>query len=58
MASPTYRLACEKCDRDDFDGVETLPTDWEDIAEATTTGNDSQWWTHIGMCPDCQLAQP
>lgn len=28
-----YRLACNKCDREDFDGVKVLPTDWEDISE-------------------------
>ncbi len=58
MATNTFRLTCEKCDRDDFDGVEALPTDWEDIAEAASTGNGSEWWTHIGLCPDCQQAQP
>ena len=57
MSINSIRLACEKCDRDDFDGVDELPTDWEDICEALITGNGSEWWTHIGLCPECQLTQ-
>ncbi len=28
-----YRLACQDCSREDFDGVKELPTDWGDIGE-------------------------
>lgn len=27
------RLACNSCEREDFDGVRLLPGDWEDIGE-------------------------
>lgn len=30
---PKIRLGCMYCERDDFDGVDTLPEDWEDIEE-------------------------
>lgn len=31
-----YRLACQFCDRDDFDGVKSLPKDWDDIGQVQT----------------------
>jgi len=48
-----YRLACERCDRTDYDEVLQLPTDWEEIGEADDSGSASQWWTHVGLCPEC-----
>lgn len=27
------RLACESCDREDFDGIDAIPDDWEDVTE-------------------------
>ncbi len=49
-----YRLACIRCDRDDYDEVLLLPDDWVDTGEAVDTGSKSQWWTHVGLCPDCR----
>lgn len=49
------RLGCIRCDRDDYDGIWTLPDDWHHIDEAgqeytlTSTG----WETHLGYCPEC-----
>jgi DNA-directed RNA polymerase subunit RPC12/RpoP len=58
------RLACCGCDRDDFDGIAELPTDWygidevQTLAEATADNGDSSWWTHLGWCVDCVSAEP
>ncbi len=58
----SIRLACRDCDRNDFDGIDELPTDWRDIAQEQTfaeaiddTDPDEHlfWWTHAGTCPDC-----
>lgn len=66
-----YRLGCTNCDREDFDGVKSLPKDWQDIGriqslkESMTTYETLRdgeppkgysamdWWTHLGLCPDC-----
>ena len=50
------------CDRDDFDGVDTLPEDWEDIEEVRSydeamrevavddqTRSVFDWHTHLGV---------
>ena len=61
----TIRLACLFCDRDEMDGVDEVPADWMDVdqvqsyesamAEAEPDDADaSVWWTHVGVCPDCQ----
>jgi hypothetical protein len=63
------RLGCDHCDREDFNGVDELPTDWTDIQnvrsfeEATReVAFDDQsrsvfdWQTHLGVCPECQAA--
>jgi hypothetical protein len=66
--SGKIRLGCACCDRDDFDGVDELPTDWERITELQSyeqslvpkgfSGRDNEscldWQTHLGICPDCQ----
>ena len=65
--SEQIRLGCTSCDREDFDGVDELPTDWDDIdevrsfAEATrevdfddTSRSPLDWHTHLGVCPECQ----
>ena len=64
------RLGCHRCDRDDFDGVETLPKDWCDIQEvqsyedamheisANDPGSAFDWQTHLGTCPECQVHDP
>ena len=61
------RLGCIVCSRDDFDGIDRLPEDWEDIDEVQPfeesiqevdpddpDGDVTFWETHIGVCPDCQ----
>ncbi len=61
----TIRLACLLCDEDRFDGIDAIPADWRDVDEvqsyeAATAEVDferecaSGWWTHLGICPDCQ----
>lgn len=52
------RLECLYCDRTDYDGVETLPRDWEDIDQIQTcretiSGSAFLWATHQGVCPEC-----
>jgi len=60
------RLACVACDREDFDGVHELPKDWEELREIQSyeeslegiePGNKERscldWYTHLGICPDC-----
>lgn len=64
-----YRLACQGCDRDDFDGVKRLPKGWDyirrvqSLKESLTTYDRDEypkgysvldWYTHMGICPDCR----
>jgi hypothetical protein len=64
------RLACLFCDREDLDGVDSLPSDWfavdevqsyeESIREADLTNANVSvfdWYTHLGVCPECQQAE-
>lgn len=51
--SGLFRLGCCNCDRDDFDGVQTLPTDWTNIQEVKQQALGI-WETHLGTCPECQ----
>jgi hypothetical protein len=57
------------CDREDFDGVHRIPEAWIDVHQhqslaeslATTEKSDRprsalEWYTHLGQCPKCQLA--
>ena len=64
----TIRLACLFCDCDEHDGVDDIPADWQDVdeiqsyedamSETKTDGSDSSvWWTHIGVCPECETQQ-
>jgi hypothetical protein len=61
------RLGCQHCDRNDFDGVDKLPKDWDDISrvrsleealrevdEDDTTRSVFDWQTHLGTCPECK----
>jgi hypothetical protein len=61
------RLGCNHCDREDFDGIDELPSDWTDIHEVRSFDEairevdvDDQsrsvfdWQTHLGVCPECQ----
>ncbi len=63
----TIRLGCICCYREDFDGIDKLPNDWEDIDEMQSyeesiqevdpddpSGDVTFWETHIGVCPECQ----
>jgi hypothetical protein len=46
------RLGCCYCDRTDFDGVDSIPTDWKNVQEIRTE-ELGIWETHLGVCPDC-----
>jgi hypothetical protein len=61
------RLGCQHCDRSDFDGVDKLPKDWDDVSrvrsleealrevdEDDTTRSVFDWQTHLGTCPECK----
>ena len=65
--SGLIRLGCVHCDRDDFDGVDQLPDDWDDIGEVRSfeesmrevdaddmTRSVFDWQTHLGICPECR----
>ena len=49
------RLACVDCDTTEADGVFTLPSGWTQIEDMTCQEPDcdSDWWTHLGYCPEC-----
>ena len=64
------RLACGRCDRTDFDGVDSIPQDWDDVSEFQSYARAIQmvkaddnkrsvteWYTHIGICPECTKLQ-
>lgn len=48
------RLACYACDREDFDGVASIPLGWAHVTELENT-EPTGWWTHLGWCPDCKV---
>lgn len=45
--SGTIRLGCICCSREDFDGIDKLPKDWEDIDEVQSYEESIQ-----GVDPD------
>ena len=49
------RLACVHCDREDCDEIDAIPADWSDVEESAGYG-ELDWWTHMGVCPDCFVA--
>lgn len=64
------RLACMFCDRDDYDFVEEVPSDWFSVDEvgsydaalqeadlSRTDASVLDWHTHLGVCPDCYVAE-
>ena len=66
--SGKIRLGCSYCDREDFNGIDELPSDWTDIHEVQSFEEairevdfDDQsrsvfdWQTHLGACPECQV---
>ncbi len=61
----TIRLACLLCDTEDCDGIDELPSNWRDVDEVQSYDEAiaevdferecaAVWWTHLGVCPDCQ----
>ena len=70
MMSGRIRLGCFHCFRDDFDGVDKLPDDWDAVDEVQSyeesireidpddpDGDVTFWETHIGVCRECQQLQ-
>ena len=66
--SSKIRLGCSYCDREDFNGIDELPSDWTDVHEVRSfeeaireVDMDDQsrsvfdWQTHLGVCPECQV---
>ena len=64
------RLACRNCDTEECDGIEEIPADWVEVQFVQTLeasqqevalNDDSrsvtEWYTHLGLCPDCQTAE-
>ncbi len=65
--SETIRLGCIHCDRNDCDGVEVVPADWQRVSkiqnwlesvQPVEQGDKSgrcavDWQTHLGICPEC-----
>jgi len=64
------RLACLYCDREDFDGVDVIPSDWTEVDEVQTFEESCReacptdakvsvfdWYTHLGVCPECHQAE-
>ena len=65
--SGRIRLGCGSCDRDDFDGISRIPSDWVDVTvvqslkaslqevdSADRSRSPFEWYMHLGTCPDCQ----
>ena len=52
----SIRLACCRCDRTDYDGIDELPEDWAEVGPVLhKSKNPDYWWTHLGFCPECQM---
>lgn len=64
------RLACRHCDTKEYDLVDEIPADWDDIEEVQSlsasleevpSGDDSrsvlEWYTHLGICPECRASE-
>ena len=64
------RLACRFCDRDDCDFINDLPADWcsvEEVQDYEASLREAlpsmpevrifEWFTHLGVCPDCYEAE-
>ena len=61
------RLACQYCDTEECDGITEVPSDWVDVMEIQSyaASRDEilpddmkrsvfEWYTHLGVCPECQ----
>jgi hypothetical protein len=64
------RLACTECDREDYDGVDQIPSDWVDVHEVQSYEESCrevdpsdfkksvfEWYTHLGCCPECHAIE-
>lgn len=65
----TIRLACEKCDTEEADGVRKIPNGWTRVGRfqslrqslSVYEGHEDapegysllHWFTHLGYCPEC-----
>lgn len=60
------RLACFYCDTDECDSVDEVPPGWTEVEESQSDAtsledvspNDPlrsplEWYTHLGVCPEC-----
>jgi hypothetical protein len=65
--SGEIRLACLYCDTDQCDGVAEIPPDWSDVDEVQSYAasreevpiddparSPMEWYTHLGVCPECR----
>jgi len=65
--SHEIRLACMYCDTDECDGVDQVPTGWTDVEHVQSYAASLEeippnapgrsvleWYTHLGVCPDCR----
>lgn len=65
--SPVIRLACQRCDTEECDGITAIPMDWSDVSEVQSyedacrpvalddpVRSPFEWYTHLGVCPDCR----
>ena len=61
------RLACSECDTDEGDGISRIPATWTDVTEVQSLAESRKevaaddtkrsaldWYTHLGVCPQCQ----
>lgn len=66
MTAP-IRLACQHCDTTECDGVESVPPDWTEVFEVQSyaasceeipaedqSRSPFEWYTHLGICPECR----
>ena len=64
------RLACSECDTDEGDGISRIPATWTDVTEVQSLAESRKevaaddtkrsaldWYTHLGVCPQCQKAE-
>jgi len=65
--SREIRLACFYCDTTECDGVDQVPPDWTEVEEFQSyaaslkevapndpTRSPLEWYTHLGVCPECR----
>lgn len=63
----TIRLGCRFCDRVDGNGLIAIPIAWFNVEAvqsfaasqqpATGDQNHFAWYTHLGVCPECQESE-